>query len=54
MSTSTLDDDDGVEYVVSECLLCELVARRPRAKDGLMHCVSCDMMWREPPQAHAA
>ena len=45
MSIYTLDN--GVEYEVAECPLCELVAPRPRAKDGLLHCVSCDMMWRE-------
>lgn len=49
MSIYTLDN--GVEYEVSECPLCEVTAPRPRASDGLLHCVHCDMMWRELPAA---
>ncbi|WP_405216948.1 hypothetical protein [Agrococcus sp. Ld7] len=45
--------DNGVEYEVAECPLCGLVAPRPRAFDGLLHCVRCDMMWRELPRAAA-
>lgn len=43
--------DNGVEFEVAECPLCGLVAPRPRAYDGLLHCLSCDMMWREQPPA---
>ena len=49
MSIYTLDN--GVEYEVSECPLCELSAPRPRALDGLLSCDRCDMMWREEPMA---
>lgn len=45
MSIYTLDN--GVEYEVSECPLCELAAPRVRPPDGLLHCERCDMMWRE-------
>lgn len=43
--------DNGVEYETSECPLCELRAPRVRPADGLLHCVSCDMMWREQREA---
>lgn len=39
--------DNGVEYEATECPLCEFVAPRARARDGLLHCLHCDMMWRE-------
>ncbi|WP_413316677.1 hypothetical protein AA0Z99_08545 [Agrococcus sp. 1P02AA] len=45
--------DNGVEYQVAECPLCELRAPRVRAWDGLLHCHRCDMMWRETPTAAA-
>ena len=45
MSIYTLDN--GVEYEISECPLCELEAPRVRPPDGLLHCERCDMMWRE-------